>query len=246
MQVALSGIDRLTKEAVAHYWRTLDKQRTKQRKTGSKADRGGRAAVTGGKQMDGFCKLVKHVLIGCGLKDAHVYLSRSLELPGYFRPTKKWDMLVVHDDVLLAAMEFKSQRGPSFGNNFNNRSEEAIGTGKDLATAYREHAFGRGHPRPWAGWVMLLEDCPGSTNAVGVAEPHFEVFQEFKGTSYMKRYELLLRKLVLEKLYDSAAFLASTAVNGPKGVFTEPATDLTMRKFLAGLGGHVCGYIAGK
>jgi hypothetical protein len=46
-------------------------------------------------------------------------------LPGYFRPTKLWDVLVIHDKRLLAAIELKSQVGPSFGNNFNNRTEEA-------------------------------------------------------------------------------------------------------------------------
>lgn len=145
--------------------------------------------MTGGKQMDGFCKLVQHVLASNGLEDGHIYLETKLELPGFFRPTKKWDMLVVHEGALVAAMEFKSQRGPSFGNNFNNRSEEAIGTAHDLWTAYREGALGTKHPRPWAGWVMLLEDCPKSSAPLKVAEPHFPVFPEFRGASYAKRYE---------------------------------------------------------
>src|SRR5712692_12106025 len=111
-------------------------------------------------------------------------------------------MLVVHRGVLLAAMEFKSMVGPSFGNNFNNRSEEAIGTAVDIWTAYREGAFGKGSFRPWLGWVMLLEDCPRSAAAVKISEPHFKAFPEFEGASYAKRYELLLRRLVLEKHYN--------------------------------------------
>src|SRR5262245_65717231 len=105
MPLNLDGLEELTKEAVAHYWTTLEKQGATQRS--SDADRGRRAAVTGGKQMDGFCKLVQRVLKGAGLSDGHIYLDRSLQLPGFFRPTKKWDMLVVHDRTLLAAMEFK-------------------------------------------------------------------------------------------------------------------------------------------
>jgi hypothetical protein len=173
-------------------------------------------------------------------------LEAKLELPGFFRPTKKWDMLVVHERTLLAAMEFKSQKGPSFGNNFNNRTEEAIGTGHDLAIAYREGALGANHPKPWVGWVMLLEDCPESNEPVAVLEPHFLVFPEFKGASYSGRYELLLRKLVREKLYDSAAFLTATETGGLSGKFREPAEDLTMKKFLASLGGHVSAYLAGR
>jgi hypothetical protein len=244
MPLDLTGTDELTKLAVAHYWQTLDRQSVKQRS--GEADRGGRAAVTGGKQMNGFCKLIERLLINNGLKDSHIYLQAKLELPGFFRPTKNWDMLVVHEGTLLAAMEFKSQRGPSFGNNFNNRTEEAVGTAHDLAVAYREGVFGAAHPRPWVGWVMLVEDCPKSTFPVRVAEPHFRVRPEFRGTSYIKRYELLLRKLVMEKLYDGAAFLTATATGGPQGDFSEPAADLSMRKFLAGLGGHVSAYVAGR
>lgn len=42
---------------------------------------------------------------------------------------------------MIAAVELKSQVGPSFGNNCNNRTEEAIGTAHDFWTAYREGAF---------------------------------------------------------------------------------------------------------
>jgi hypothetical protein len=91
---------------------------------------------------------------------------------------------------------------------------------------------------------MLLEDCDGSARPVAVAEPHFSVFPEFRGASYCRRYELLLRKLVHEKLYDAAAFLTSTEKGGPRGNFTEPAEDLTMRRLLASFAGHVAGYLA--
>lgn len=84
-----------------------------------------------------------------------------LTLPGYFRSTKLWDLLVIHKEQLVAAIELKSQVGPSFGNNFNNWSEDAIGTGHDLWTAYREGAFGQ-QPRPFIGWMMLVADhVPG-------------------------------------------------------------------------------------
>lgn len=244
MPITLEGLDPLIHEAVAHYWTTLLAQSAKQR--GGDPDKGGRAAVTGGKQMHGFCRVVKKLLEDNGLKGSHIHLEKKLELPGYFRPTKNWDMLVIHEETLLAAIEFKSQRGPSFGNNFNNRTEEAIGTAHDLWVAYREGAFGKARLRPWLGWVMLLEDCPRSTATVGVAEPHFRVFPEFRGASYADRYELLLRKMVLEKLYDGAAFLLATAEGGPRGEFKEPAADLTTKRFLAGLGGHIATYLAGK
>jgi len=153
-------------------------------------------------------------------------------------------MLVVRDGHLIAAIEFKSQRGPSFGNNFNNRTEEAIGTAHDLWVAYREGAFGKAQ-RPWLGWVMVLEDCKKSTTPVKVAEPHFKVFPEFQGASYALRYELLLRRLTREKLFDRAAFLMTTKAEGLKGQYREPSmVDLGMKQFLAGLLAHALAYEA--
>jgi type II restriction enzyme len=190
--------------------------------------------------MNGFCELVSHLLIENGLAQAHIYTGQKLELPGYFRPTKKWDMLVVYEGQLVAALEFKSMAG-SFGNNFNNRAEEAIGTGKDINVAIREGAFGL-NPAPWLGWVMLLEDCPDSTARSLAKEPHFAVFPEFKESSIAERFEWLLRKLVREKLFDSAALLMSTRKQGQTGHYTEPASDLGMKRFLAGLSGHITAF----
>jgi hypothetical protein len=62
-------------------------------------------------------------------------------LPGYFRPAKEWDLLVISKNNLIASIEIKSQVGPSFGNNFNNRVEEALGNACDIWTAYREGIF---------------------------------------------------------------------------------------------------------
>lgn len=243
VQIELPTIDEDVRHAVAHYWDSLEKQAARQG-AGDASDRGRRAAVTGGKQMDGFSRLVARLLQANGLGEASIHVKKSRELPGYFRPTKDWDMLVVHEGQLVAALEFKSQRGPSFGNNFNNRTEEALGNATDLWTAYREGAFGSDRPRPWLGWVMLLEDCPRSRRPVSVVEPHFAVFPEFRDASYALRYELLLRKLMLEKLYDRTALLLSTESQGRSGEFSEPAPDLSMRRFLVALAGHVATYVA--
>ena len=45
------------REAVRHFWRTRQSQSTRQADSEDR-DRGGRGAVTGGKQMDGFVRLV--------------------------------------------------------------------------------------------------------------------------------------------------------------------------------------------
>jgi hypothetical protein len=91
---------------------------------------------------------------------------------------------------------------------------------------------------------MCLEECKKSTIAVAVDEPHFKVFDEFRGASYAKRYEILARKLVLEKHYDAAAVLLSTRNGTAAGNYREPAADVGMKRFLAGLGGHVQTFLA--
>ena len=227
-------------QAVAQFWRTRRSQAGRQKLSG-RADQGARSAVTGGAQMDGFIALCTELIVEAGVDPAHIFHNSRLELPGFFRPTKEWDLLVVRDGQLIAALEAKSQVGPSFGNNFNNRTEEAMGSALDLWTAYREGAFNKS-VRPWLGYLFLLEDCDGSRSPVKVKEPHFKVFPEFVDASYARRYELFCRKLERERHYNAAAFLTSDQEGGSKGGFQEPADDLTFARFAQSLGAQVSGY----
>jgi hypothetical protein len=225
--------DELTR-AVAHFWHTRQAQSGRQGGRKGRKDTGERAAVTGGAQMDGFVKLVRSMLIEAGLDQSDVFGRRRAELPGWFRAEKQRDLAVVLQGRLIAAVEFKSQVGPSFGNNFNNRTEEALGSATDLWAAYRQGAF-RPSARPWLGYIMLLEETTGSVRAVAVAEPHFAVFPEFKSSSYTRRYQILLTKLVRERLYDGAAFLMTNAQDGPDGAYKEPLPELSFARFAESL-----------
>jgi Restriction endonuclease XhoI len=214
--------------AVQSYW---DARRNQQQKQidGGKLDAGTRGAVTGGSQMGALEVLVVDILKETGLEHVSIKTRLGLELPGYYRPEKKWDLIVVSNGHLVCALEFKSQVGPSFGNNFNNRSEEAIGNSVDLWTAYREGQFGTS-PRPFLGYFFLLEDCPKVHKPVKVAEPHFAVDSVFRGASYAKRYELLCRRLLLERNYDAACLtLATNEVNTK---VSHPAADLAFDRFV--------------
>jgi hypothetical protein len=221
------------RRAIKLFWATRGTQAKIQGSKTGLRDAGSRTAVTGGRQMDGFISLVRDYLCENGLPKTHVYCEKRIELPGWYRPEKKWDLLVVADGQLLAGIEFKSQVG-SFGNNYNNRTEEAIGSAIDIWAAYREGAF-KPSARPWLGYMMLLEDAPKSTRPVRAQEPHFKVFPEFKSASYAMRYEILLTKLVRERLYDSACFLLSDARNGLNGSYKEPAVELNFEKFITAL-----------
>ncbi len=82
---------------------------------------------------------------------------------------------------------------------------------------------------------MLLEEASGSLSPVRAREPHFKVFPEFKDASYAKRYEILLMKLVRERLYDAACFLMSNAQDGLTGLCREPNSELGFQNFVGSL-----------
>jgi len=184
-------------------------------------------------QMNGFVSVISDLLEESGLDKPVIFTERSVELPGWYRPEKKWDLLVVVEGRLIAAIEFKSQVG-SFGNNYNNRTEEALGSATDIWAAYREGAFSPS-ARPWLGYLMLLEKAPKSLAPVKSKEPHFKVFEEFRDTSYAKRYEILLTKLVRERLYDSACFIMADRVTGVEGAYEEPSSELGFEPFIMSL-----------
>ena len=166
-------------EAVRLFWGTRRRQANAQGGNTGRRDQGERTAVTGGAHIDGFVRLVGDLLVESGLPRAAVFAktkgrSRPTKLPGFFRATKDWDLLVVDGGQLVASMEFKSQVGPSFGNNCNNRVEEAVGNATDLWTAYRDGAFAPS-AKPWLGYFMLLEEAPGSVAPVKTPEPYFKV-----------------------------------------------------------------------
>ncbi len=219
-------------EAVEFFWATRNGQITRQNQAGTH-DQGNRGAVTGGKQLDGFVELIKEVLILNGVPERCIFIDTDLELPGYFRPNKKWDLLVVDNNELIIAIEFKSQVGPSFGNNFNNRTEEAMGSALDIWTAYREGVFGT-QRAPWLGYFMVLEDCRKSNEPVRVRSPHFPVLREFIDASYKERYEIFCSKLLLERQYSAACFTTTSITNN--GIYYDfPREELSCREFIVSM-----------
>lgn len=226
----INNLNEKLSNAVKIFWSIRENQKLQQgMKTGRK-DAGNRSAVTGGKQMDGFIQLIRDLLVSNGALDSEIIVRNAI-LPGYFRPSKDWDLIVMNNQTLIAILEFKSQVG-SFGNNFNNRVEEAIGNSTDLWTAYREGAF-KPSQRPWLGYFMLLENHPKSTTPVRISEPHFKIFKEFIGSSYAKRYELFCEKIVRERLYDACCFILSDKLTGKAGNFIEPNDELSFNNFIS-------------
>ena len=193
-------------DAAAFYWRTRKRQAALQKKRGV-SDAGTRGQVTGGRHLDGFAKLIQEICIKAGFKRSEVFFDRAVPVPGYYRPQKNWDVIVLRDGKLIAAVELKSQSG-SFGNNFNNRAEEVIGLSRDFWVAYRERMFGVTEA-PWIGYLFFLEDSPSSERAVSLADSPLPPLPVFQGTSYLRRYEILCERLMLERDYTATALVVS-------------------------------------
>ena len=238
MALDLVDYERKSREAVMAFWGNREAARQKQIESG-KTDQGERSSVTAGKNMDGFLALVLDIVRANGLAFAEIHQRRGvLTLPGYFRPTKLWDLLVTYKGELIAAIELKSQVGPSFSNNFNNRTEEAIGMGADFWTAYRKGVFGT-QPPPFVSWLMLVEDAEGSRRPVKDKMPHFPVHQDFIGASYQERYDVVCKRLVEEQLYTTATVIASPRSAVSTGDYIEMSPMTGLRTFVTSLAGHV-------
>lgn len=223
-------------EAIKLFWETRNNQQIAQSQKLTQ-DTGNRSAVTGGKQLDGLLRLLQQVAIDTGIPRECIYIKGN-QLPGFFRPTKDWDLLIVSPNKkLIAVIELKSQVG-SFGNNFNNRTEEALGSATDLWTAFRENAFPN-QTAPWLGYLMIVEKSDRSTKAVRNLEPYFPIFKEFKHTSYLDRYKLFCEKLMLERLYSQCCLMPVTNNHTLENV----SEKISINTFLYSFIGHLTGQL---
>ncbi len=225
--------------AIAAYWRTKDEQKAAAQLIRSTAE-GTAKTVRGGGQFNPLINLISRMFTDAGYPSASVGVTKKqVTLPGFFRPNKQWDLVVVHDGVLVAAIEMKALGGPSFGNNYNNRVEEAIGTSADFARAYREGLTGS--EKPWLGYFFLMEDHPRSRTPVSVQAGPFEVESLWLGRSYQERYEFGAKRLLEEGFYESICYVVSSPEDpGP----TEPVREIDWQHFCAGINGRI-EYLAG-
>lgn len=221
----------LIKAAIKSFWETRQKQLT------ASGDSSNRGSVVGGKQLDAFVNLFRTLAVEQGVPENCIYTSQAY-LPGYFRSSKDWDFLIISPDKkLISAIEFKSQIG-SYGNNFNNRAEESIGSAVDLWTAFREKQF-PDQMAPWLGYLTVVGKDEGSVTPVRNNEPHYPVRPEFKTASYLDRYRILCQKLILERHYSMAALVCTS---GP-GHYEDVSSDTSIEKFISSFIGHLIGNI---
>ncbi len=226
-----NDLNSLIKTAIKSFWETKQKQLT------ASVDSSNRGAVVGGKQLDAFADMLKAIAIEQGVPDECIFTNQAY-LPGYFRSSKDWDFLIIAPNKkLIAAVELKSQIG-SYGNNFNNRAEESIGSAVDLWTAFRENQF-PGQSAPWVGYLTVVGKDDGSTTPVRNIEPHYPVLPEFKTASYLNRYRILCQKLILERHYSMAALVCTSGPDHYEDVSDDTSIEKFIRSFIAHLIGNL-------
>jgi type II restriction enzyme len=219
-------------DAVRAFWTGRDLQAQRQAQSGV-TDAGTRGAVTGGGHLGALEQAVMQAFEPLQQLGATVTSGRASTLPGFFRRSKDWDVVITFDDVLVAAVEFKSQVG-SVGNNFNNRVEESIGNAVDLRTAFREGRLGT--LPPWLAFVFVSEISRTTTALTEPRVRHFAADPIFARTSYLDRYQILAERLVAEGLYDVTTVIETER---GQGIGPERFLHTSVSNLIAAIGGRV-------
>ncbi|MGA5701453.1 PaeR7I family type II restriction endonuclease [Peterkaempfera bronchialis] len=222
-------------DAVSSYW-GMKRAQGELSAIADKVGAGTAGSVRGGKHFDSIAALLAKFFLDAGYPPASIRVStvQRLELPGYYRPQKQWDVVVAHEGTLVAAFELKALGGPSFGNNYNNRVEEALGSAVDLRRAALANLF-RGE-KPWLGYFFIMEDARGSRALVKSATGAFPADPVWDGTSYQDRFRIFCERLLAERLYDAVCYITSSA-DDPRP--NEPASSLDWRHFSAAINARI-------
>ncbi len=222
-------------DAIRRMWRMRDEQAARQLASG-RQDAGTRGTATGGRHLDAFAEILGELAREAGFGDEEIRFRTGVELPGFYRPTKKWDLVVTRRERLCAAVELKSMAG-SYGNNLNSRSEEALGSATDIWAAFKVGTLGV--HQPWLGYLFVIRDEPLSTTPVRVPPAALPTDPVFTGTTYVERYGILCERMVLERLYTAAALLSAPRESA--GVYSEPRQGLGFGAFARSFFGHLIG-----
>lgn len=226
------------RSAVKMFWTSEKIARTKKRLSGNK-NQGKRSAETSGGSVDGFIDLIEDIVHANGLPEADIMRKgRSLSLPGHFGQLKSWDVVVMNHGNLIAVVKFDAQVGPSFRKNTISGCDQAISLAVDLQAAYRRDTFGE-YARPFVGYLCLLEDSPASRAPVKDISPNFPLVPEYRNASYAKRYNILCKKLQMERFYNAASVILSPRSPSKSGAYSEMSTLTGLTSFVAELAARV-------
>ncbi|MFG2711758.1 PaeR7I family type II restriction endonuclease [Streptomyces goshikiensis] len=182
---------------------------------------GTQGSVRGGKQFDPIADVIARFFRDADYPEICIQTASQLELPGFYRPQKKWDLVVNWGETLIAAFELKALGGPSYGNNFNNRVEEAVGSATDVRRAFAE--IYPDSETPWLGYFFIMQDDEKSRRPVSLAKSPLLVDETWHGKSYQGRGGMFCERLLQSNLYDGVCYVTTPMGTGE---FSEPSPEV--------------------
>lgn len=182
--------------AIEQFWAIKTNQQTAADVAGTSTG-ATHGSVRAGKHMASFEALIRQIVADAGI-EVDPEPGDPVYVPGYYRETKSWDVVLQYKGHALVVVEAKSQ-GSSLANNFNNRVEEAIGQAADVWKSHERGLLVSGL-RPWIGYVMIVEETAKTTEPKhllpGKAVPAGMIVDPtFDGMSYAERYAMAFKRL---------------------------------------------------
>ncbi len=232
MATELPDYNTLVKAAVGSYWDVRQSQADQSRAAGV-LNTGTRAEVTGGRHLDDLQALLVRVFVDAGISP-HLMDVKRRPIPGYFRRDKSWDIVVMAADRVVGIIELKSLTGSNPGQNFNNRTDEALGQAMDVWKAV-ERGIIATPMRPWLAYFMVLEDNPAFNAPVNSRQPVWKPDEEFADSTYAKRCEIFFDRMVRERLLDAACVVLARKSDGRVRF---PSNALSFQAFAAAIHGR--------
>lgn len=195
-------------------------------------DIGLRTQVTSGKHLDEIIELISRDMVNMGVKEGTIHTSgNGVKVPGWFRARKRWDIVVSDGHRLMACIELKSISG-SYGNNINNRVEEAIGEAVDVRYAI-EHDLCGSHSLPALAYVLIVKgDSKSRSIPLSSNNSAFKQDPVFNGTSYVDRFRIMCERLLEENIFEAVWYVV---VNPDEQSIEEPADALSYVSFIRNL-----------
>ncbi len=158
-------------------------------------------------------------------------------LPGFYRESKSWDVVLQYKGHALAIVEAKSQ-GSSLANNFNNRVEEAIGQAADVWKSHERGLLISGHPPvdrvPHDRRGDPEDDRPEAPPGREDRARRYGVDPIFDGMSYAERYAMAFKRLDQERMLDATC----VAITSGPDSYSYPNDWLSFNGFAAQLWGR--------
>ncbi|WP_030170283.1 PaeR7I family type II restriction endonuclease [Spirillospora albida] len=223
-------------KAALQQWVSVRHEQMVKSQAGGNAQEGSRSAVTGGAHLDGLNRLVLDEIEATGAAGLEIRTHRKATLPGFYRPTKAWDLLVLQQGSPVLVVEYKSMNG-SEGRNLNNRADEIFGMAEDLRQAELNGLLPKNLRRAYVFVMGLTPESLSprkSPTAFGGADPLFA------GRSYFERAAIMC-----QRMRDSGLFHMTWAIGVKEDPLKwhEPLAGVGWERFAADLreafsGGH--------